>query len=103
MVDYDSATGQVDMKDLKEKLDQDVAAVFIENPNYLGIIESNGDEIGRLAKENGAEFIVYADPISLGVMEAPANYGATIAVGELHSVGVASPVRRRTRRLHCQP
>ena len=88
MVDYDSATGQVDMKDLKEKLDQDVAAVFIENPNYLGIIESNGDEIGRLAKENGAEFIVYADPISLGVMEAPANYGATIAVGELHSVGL---------------
>lgn len=88
MVDYDSSTGQVDMDDLKAKLNHDVSAVLIENPNYLGMIESNGDEIGRLVKENGAEFIVYADPISLGVLEAPANYGATIAVGELHSVGL---------------
>ncbi|MFQ8731099.1 MAG: hypothetical protein ACLSAC_11970 [Enterocloster bolteae] len=41
-----------------------------------------------MAKAAGAEFIVYTDPISLGVLEAPANYGATICVGDLHGLGL---------------
>lgn len=88
MVAYDPASGCLDLTDLVAKLNDDVAAVLIENPNYLGVIESEGAAIGRLAKANGSEFIVYADPISLGVLEAPANYGATIGVGELHSIGL---------------
>ena len=31
---------------------------------------------------------MYTDPISLGVLEAPANYGATICVGDLHGLGL---------------
>ena len=73
-----SDTGMLDLEDLKSRLDQDTAAVYIENPTFLGIIETQGEEIGKLAKAAGAEFIVYTDPISLGVLEAPANYGATI-------------------------
>lgn len=87
-VAFDTKTGELDMADLKAKLDDSVAAVLLENPNYLGVIESQGAEIGKLAKEAGAEFIVYADPITLGVMEAPANYGATICVGDLHGLGL---------------
>lgn len=87
-VAYEEDTGRLDLADLKSKLGDDVAAVLIENPNYLGVIESEGAAIGALAREYGAEFIVYADPISLGVLEAPANYGATMAVGEIHSVGL---------------
>ena len=87
-VDYDKDTGELDLEDLKKKLDGDTAAVLLENPNYLGIIESQGESIGKLAKEAGAEFIVYADPISLGVIEAPAVYGATICVGDLHGLGL---------------
>lgn len=87
-VAYNAETGELDLADLKAKLNDTVAAVLIENPNYLGIIESQSEEIGKLAKEAGAEFIVYADPITLGVMEAPGNYGATICVGDLHGLGL---------------
>ena len=83
-----SDTGMLDLEDLKSRLDQDTAAVYIENPTFLGIIETQGEEIGKLAKAAGAEFIVYTDPISLGVLEAPANYGATICVGDLHGLGL---------------
>ncbi len=46
------------------------------------------DEIARITREAGAELIVYADPISLGVLEAPANYGATITCGDFHPLGL---------------
>lgn len=88
LVDYDPATGRMDLADLQAKLGDDVAAVMIENPNYLGVIESDAARIGQLAKAAGAEYVVYADPISLGVLEAPAKYGATIGVGDIHSVGL---------------
>ena len=88
LVAYDKETGLMDLADLQAKIGDDVAAVMIENPTYLGVIETEGRRIGEIAKAAGAEFIVYADPISLGVLEAPAAYGATIAVGDIHSVGL---------------
>lgn len=87
-VAYDTETGQLDLRDLESKLGDDVAAVFIENPTFLGIVETQAEEIGKRAKSAGAEFIVYADPISLGVMEAPGTYGATIVCGDIHSLGL---------------
>ncbi|MDL2253784.1 aminomethyl-transferring glycine dehydrogenase subunit GcvPA [Ruminococcaceae bacterium OttesenSCG-928-I18] len=86
-VAYDKKTGLLDLKDLEKKLDNKTAAVVIENPNFFGMIETQGEQIGKMAKKAGAEFIVYADPISLGVLEAPANYGANMAAGDLHSLG----------------
>ncbi|MCF8069432.1 MAG: aminomethyl-transferring glycine dehydrogenase subunit GcvPA [Desulfobacterales bacterium] len=87
-VDYDKNTGLLDLNDLKSELSEEIAAVFIENPTFSGIVELQAEEIGKMAKAVGAEFIVYADPISLGVIEAPGNYGATIACGDLHSLGI---------------
>ena len=87
-VDYDPTTGMLDLNDLKSKLGKDTAAVFIQNPTFLGNIEFNAEEIGKLAKGAGAQFIVYVDPISLGVMEAPGNYGADFVVGELQPLGI---------------
>ncbi|HHW60549.1 MAG TPA: aminomethyl-transferring glycine dehydrogenase subunit GcvPA [Syntrophomonadaceae bacterium] len=80
--------GRIDINDLQSKCSQDVCAVYIENPAYLGTIETRSQEIGTLAKEAGAEYIVYTDPISLGIIEAPANYGATITCGDFHSLGI---------------
>lgn len=88
LVDYDENTGLIVLEDLQKKISGEVAAVMIENPSYLGVIETRADEIGRMAKEAGAEFIVYTDPISLGVLEAPANYGATITCGDFHPLGL---------------
>lgn len=80
--------GQLDLDDLKAKLDSDVAAVFIQNPCFLGFFEERGKEIGELAHAVGAEYVVYADPSSLGIAEPPADYGADISCGEIQPLGI---------------
>jgi hypothetical protein len=77
----------LDLADLKAKLSPRTAAVYIENPGFLGVIEARGAEIGRLAHAAGADFIVGVDPISLGVLAAPADYGADIVVGTIQTLG----------------
>jgi glycine dehydrogenase subunit 1 len=88
LVDYDAATGQLDLADLKAKIGVDTAAVYIENPGFLGTIEGQSAEIGRIAHEHGAQFVVGVDPISLGVLAAPGSYGADIACGDVQPLGV---------------
>lgn len=88
MLDFDHRTGLLDLDDLKSKISSNTAAVLIENPTYLGLIEDHAEEIGRIARGNGAEFIVYTDPISLGVLVPPAQYGATFACGDFHPLGI---------------
>jgi len=87
-VGYDKKTGGLDLKDLKAKISARTAAVYIESPGYLGHIETQGAEIARIARATGAETIVGADPISLGVLKPPADYGADIAVGPTQPLGV---------------
>ncbi|TQS74281.1 aminomethyl-transferring glycine dehydrogenase subunit GcvPA [Ornithinibacillus gellani] len=87
-VDYDEATGKMDLADLQRKLSADVAAVYFENPSYLGFIETACKEINELAKQHAAITIVGVDPSSLGIMEPPSRYGADIVCGELQPLGI---------------
>lgn len=87
-VAYDEKTGLLDMEDLKAKLDGSVSSVVVEAVSFLGTMEENAAVISELAKEAGAEYIVYTDPVSLGMLEAPTEYGATIVCGDLHSLGL---------------
>lgn len=82
------ASGQLDLADLRSKLSADVAAVYFENPSYLGTVESRAAEIAALARRHGAETIVGVDPISLGVLAPPSAYGADLAVGSTQPLGV---------------
>ena len=86
-VSYNPETGQLSLNDLESKISGDVAAVYVENPSYLGFIEENVDEIGDLAHRRGALFIVGVDPTSLGVFKPPGEYGADIVVGEAQPLG----------------
>lgn len=88
MVDYDPKTGQLSIDDLKKKISMKTAAVFIENPSYLGVMEEQAKKIGDIAHENGALFVVCPDMSSLGIMEAPANYGADITCGDIQPLGM---------------
>jgi glycine dehydrogenase subunit 1 len=72
---------------LENKISDKTAAVYIENPSYLGFIEENVDEIGGLAHKHGALFIVGVDPTSLGILKPPGEYGADIVVGEAQPLG----------------
>jgi glycine dehydrogenase subunit 1 len=87
-VNLDPKTGRIDLMDMKSKLSSDVAAVYFDNPNYLGVIESEAKELVALAKTVGAEVIVGVDPISLGVLTPPSEYGADIIVGTTQPLGV---------------
>jgi glycine dehydrogenase subunit 1 len=87
-VDYDPATGRLDLADLREKLGERTAAVYVENPSYLGVVESEAAEIAALARAAGAETIAGVDPISLGVLAPPGSWGADIVVGTTQPLGV---------------
>ena len=87
-VGFDKKSGQLDLADLKSKLSARTAALYIEVPSFLGTIETEVDEIAKLAHAAGAEFIVGADPISLGILRPPSDYGADLAVGPTQPLGV---------------
>lgn len=88
LVEYDAASGALDLDDLRAKLSQRTAAVLMENPGFLGPIEVNAAEIAALARAAGAETIVGVDPSSLGVLAPPSDYGADIVVGSVQPLGV---------------
>jgi glycine dehydrogenase subunit 1 len=89
LMEQDPETGLLDLADLKDKLsDATAAAVYFENPAYLGIIEDQGEDITRLAHAKSALSIAGVDPISLGILWPPGSYGADIIVGDLQPLGV---------------
>ncbi|WP_391209603.1 aminomethyl-transferring glycine dehydrogenase subunit GcvPA [Psychrobacillus sp. L4] len=88
LVDYCEETGQLDLEDLKKKISTKTAAIYFENPSYLGFIETAGKEISEIAKSQQAITIVGVDPSSLGVLQPPARYGADIVCGELQPLGI---------------
>lgn len=87
-VDYDRETGCMSLGDLKNKISDKTAAVYFENPSYLGFIELNGQKISDIAHEFGAVSVVGVDPISLGVIAPPPSYGANIVCGDLQPLGI---------------
>lgn len=86
-VAFEPRTGLLDLADLEAQLDGDVAAVYFENPGYLGVLETRGQEIADLAHAAGALLVVGADPISLGVLTPPSGYGADLVCGDIQALG----------------
>lgn len=87
-VAFDPATGRVDLAALRDAVGSDTAAVYFENPNFLGVLEAHAPEIAAMAHATGAEVVVGVDPISLGLIAEPSAYGADIAVGTTQPLGV---------------
>ena len=83
-----SDRGEVDFGDLEERFDEETSAVVIQSPNFFGIIEKL-EEISALAHERKAlSVVVVAEPVSLGILEAPGKLGADIVTGEGQSFGL---------------
>ena len=87
-VSFDIATGRVDLNELRAVVGDQTAAVYFENPNYLGVLESEAAQISAVARSAGAETIVGSDPLSLGLLAPPPRYGADIVVGSTQPLGV---------------
>ena len=80
-------TGQVDLEDLERNMSEEVAAVLVQSPNSLGVIEPM-EVIGRLAHEKGALVIQSANPLSFGLYQPPGETGVDIAVGDTQPFGL---------------
>ena len=81
-----AADGGLDRGILKKNLDENTAAVLVQHPNFFGLLE-DVRQIGEEAHKAGALFITCVNPVSLGVLEPPGEYGADIAVGEGQPLG----------------
>lgn len=87
-VSHSRATGMMDLADLGRKISSETAAVYFENPSYLGSIETEGEAIAEIVHKCGALLVVGTDPASLGVIIPPARYGCDLVVGDIQPLGI---------------
>lgn len=87
-IPFDLATGLLELGRVRDALSDQTACVYFEMPGFLGVVETQAQELAALARNAGALTVVGVDPISLGVLEAPPRYGADIVCGELQPLGI---------------
>jgi glycine dehydrogenase subunit 1 len=86
LVEVPLADGVTDAAALADAIDDQTAAVFLQQPNFLGAVE-DVEALAEKAKENGALVVVACDPVALSVLRPPGECGADIAVGEGQPLG----------------
>lgn len=84
-VPFDPTTGRVDMKVLEGEIDENTAALYIENPNLFGVWEEEAPKLKAML--NGGILIVGCNPMSLAIAKPPGEYGADICIGEAQVFG----------------
>lgn len=80
--------GQSDRTQIKKLLDNDTAAVILQNPNFFGAIDDHTDIVAK-AHEKGALVIESVYPLSLGILKTPGEMDADIVTGEGQSLGLS--------------
>lgn len=80
------SAGVADPGQVRAALDDRTACLVVQHPNFFGCLEE-ARELAGLAHEAGALAVVSFDPISLGLLARPGEYGADIAVAEGQSLG----------------
>jgi glycine dehydrogenase subunit 1 len=78
--------GATDLQRLAAEVDDDTAAVFLQQPNFLGTVEELGPLV-EAAKRTGALVVCAADPLPLAILEPPGRFGVDVCVGEGQSLG----------------
>ena len=78
--------GATDVEALAAAVDDDTAAVFLQQPNFLGTVEDLGP-LAEAAKRTGALLVCAVDPLTLGIIKPPGEFGVDVALGEGQSLG----------------
>lgn len=79
--------GETDFEYLKSNLQEEAACLYIQQPNYYGIIE-NAELMAEVIHRVKGKLIMGVNPISLGILKTPKECGADIAVGEGQPLGI---------------
>jgi glycine dehydrogenase subunit 1 len=85
--DADAPEGVMDLDAARALVTEKTAAVVLQSPNFYGCLE-DVRAAAEIAHAAGALVVVVADPVNLGVLEAPGQLGADIVVGEGQGLGV---------------
>lgn len=86
IIEADFSNGLTDFEKLRTISTDKTACIIIQHPNFFGCLE-NVFEIEKIAHAVGALFITSVDPISLGILKKPSDYGADVVVGEGQCLG----------------
>ncbi len=86
LVTVDANTGSCNLEQLAAEVNDETACVLVQHPNFFGSLEEM-EEIAKITHDAGALLVVVFDPISLGLLKRPGDYGADIAVAEGQSLG----------------
>jgi len=86
-VEIEVSHGQSNRDHIFEKIDQNTAAVIVQNPNFFGVIDDHSD-IAEHCHKMGALIIQSVNPISLALLKTPGEQGIDIATGEGQSLGL---------------
>jgi glycine dehydrogenase subunit 1 len=78
--------GATDLAALGAAVDDDTSAVLLQQPNFLGTVEDLGP-LAEAAKRTGAVLVCSVDPLTLGILRPPGDYGVDVAVGEGQALG----------------
>ena len=79
--------GKTDPDALRELLTEDVSGFIVQQPNFFGLFE-DADALGEIVHAAGALYVMSCNPIALGIMKTPREYGADVAVGEGQPLGM---------------
>jgi glycine dehydrogenase subunit 1 len=86
LVDMPTPQGAVVPEELEAAVDEQTACVLVQHPNFFGCLEEV-DAVAEITHRAGALLIVAVDPISLGILKRPGDYGADVVVAEGQSLG----------------
>jgi glycine dehydrogenase subunit 1 len=78
--------GLTDLEALGRAVDDDTAAVFVQQPNFLGSVEELAALV-EAGKRTGALLVCAADPLPLGILRPPGDFGVDVCVGEGQTLG----------------
>lgn len=87
LVVVETPEGTADLDLVSSAIDDKTACLIVQQPNFFGCLE-DVEELCKIAHENGALAVVSVDPMSLGMLKRPAEYGADIVVAEGQSLGI---------------
>lgn len=79
---------ETNWKELENSIDKNTAALVVSMPNFFGVLE-DVEKASKIAEEKKVMLIVVANPISLGLLVPPGDYGADVVVGEGQPLGIS--------------
>ncbi|MFD1360683.1 aminomethyl-transferring glycine dehydrogenase subunit GcvPA [Lentibacillus salinarum] len=88
IVEIDHNDGITDLEQLNHEIDEQTAGVAIQYPNFFGQIEPLDDVNRIIRQQKKTMFIVSSNPLSLGYLTPPGDFGADIVVGDTQVFGI---------------